>query len=116
MSQKIEYVIVNTFNQYTFNPVKVIIAKNLIEKQFGNKYYLIKNKEESLQITEGRNVIRAATIQWIRGYLSALNFLSEIISVTSLARSACMERSLAATSEITSFSFSTLEVIFKPSE
>ena len=38
----------------------------------------IKNKEESLQITEGRNVIRAATIQWIRGYLSALNFLSEI--------------------------------------
>ena len=43
---KIEYVIVNTFNQYTFNPVKVIIAKNLIEKQFGNKYYLIKNKEE----------------------------------------------------------------------
>ena len=43
---KIEYVIVNTFNQYTFNPVKVIIAKDLIEKQFGNKYYLIKNKEE----------------------------------------------------------------------
>jgi len=43
---KIEYVIVNTFNQYTYEPIKVILAKKLIEKQFGNKYYKVKNKEE----------------------------------------------------------------------
>ena len=34
---KIEYVLVDTFNQYTFEPVKVILAKNLVGKQFGGK-------------------------------------------------------------------------------
>ncbi|MEN8704167.1 MAG: isoleucine--tRNA ligase [Polaribacter sp.] len=34
---KIEYVLVDTFNQYTFEPVKVVLAKNLISKQFGGK-------------------------------------------------------------------------------
>ena len=34
---KIEYVLVETFNQYTFEPTKVILAKKLIEKQFGGK-------------------------------------------------------------------------------
>ncbi|WP_143032686.1 isoleucine--tRNA ligase [Polaribacter dokdonensis] len=34
---KIEYVLVDTYNQYTFEPVKVILAKNLISKQFGGK-------------------------------------------------------------------------------
>jgi isoleucyl-tRNA synthetase len=32
---KIDYVLVETFNQYTFLPVKVILAKNLVGKQFG---------------------------------------------------------------------------------
>ncbi|MGK0455601.1 MAG: isoleucyl-tRNA synthetase, partial [Paraglaciecola sp.] len=34
---KIEYVLVDTFNQYTFEPTKVVLAKNLIGKQFGGK-------------------------------------------------------------------------------
>jgi isoleucyl-tRNA synthetase len=34
---KIEYVLVNTFNQYTFEPIKVILAKKLVGKQFGGK-------------------------------------------------------------------------------
>ena len=34
---KIEYVLVSTFNQYTFEPIKVILAKNLVGKQFGGK-------------------------------------------------------------------------------
>jgi isoleucyl-tRNA synthetase len=34
---KIEYVVVATYNQYTFEPVHVILAKNLIGKQFGGK-------------------------------------------------------------------------------
>ena len=34
---KIEYVLVDTFNQYTFKPIKVVLAKKLIEKQFGGK-------------------------------------------------------------------------------
>ena len=34
---KIEYVLVATFNQYTFEPIKVILAKKLVGKQFGGK-------------------------------------------------------------------------------
>jgi len=36
---KIEYVLVKTFNQYTFEPVNVILAKALIAKQFSGKYF-----------------------------------------------------------------------------
>jgi isoleucyl-tRNA synthetase len=35
---KIEYVLVNTFNQYTFEPIKVILAKKLVGKQFGKGF------------------------------------------------------------------------------
>ena len=34
---KIEYVLVDTYNQYTFEATKVILAKNLVGKQFGGK-------------------------------------------------------------------------------
>ncbi|ACU02644.1 isoleucine--tRNA ligase [Pedobacter heparinus] len=36
---KIDYVLVKTFNQYTFLPVNVIIAKGLVAKQFGKLYF-----------------------------------------------------------------------------
>jgi isoleucyl-tRNA synthetase len=36
---KIDYVLVKTFNQYTFEPVKVILAKNLVGKQFGKGFF-----------------------------------------------------------------------------
>jgi isoleucyl-tRNA synthetase len=36
---KIDYVLVETFNQYTFRPAKVILAKNLVGKQFGKTFF-----------------------------------------------------------------------------
>ena len=36
---KIDYVLVETFNQYTFRPAKVILAKNLVGKQFGKGFF-----------------------------------------------------------------------------
>jgi len=36
---KIEYVLVETFNQYTFEPIKVILAKKLIGYQFAGKFF-----------------------------------------------------------------------------
>ncbi|WP_316793321.1 isoleucine--tRNA ligase [Pedobacter frigoris] len=36
---KIEYVLVKTFNQYTFLPVNVILAKNLVGKQFSKGFF-----------------------------------------------------------------------------
>ncbi len=35
---KIDYVLVKTYNQYTFKPINVILAKALVEKQFAGKY------------------------------------------------------------------------------
>ena len=37
---KIDYVVVATYNQYTFEPVHVILAKNLVNKQFNKKFQL----------------------------------------------------------------------------
>ncbi|NAW51695.1 isoleucine--tRNA ligase [Elizabethkingia argentiflava] len=34
----IQYVLVKTFNQYTFEPIHVVLAKVLLEKNFGKKY------------------------------------------------------------------------------
>ncbi len=36
---KIDYVLVKTFNQYTFEPANVILAKNLVGKQFGKGFF-----------------------------------------------------------------------------
>ncbi|KQS41556.1 isoleucine--tRNA ligase [Pedobacter sp. Leaf194] len=36
---KIDYVLVKTFNQYTFLPAYVILAKNLVGKQFGKIFF-----------------------------------------------------------------------------
>ena len=35
---KIDYVVIHTFNQYTFQPIRVILAKALVGKQFSGKY------------------------------------------------------------------------------
>ncbi|QTE24465.1 isoleucine--tRNA ligase [Polaribacter cellanae] len=35
---KIDYVVVATYNQYTFEPIHVILAKNLVSKQFDKKF------------------------------------------------------------------------------
>ena len=36
---KIDYVLVKTFNQYTFLPSNVVLAKNLVGKQFGKGFF-----------------------------------------------------------------------------
>jgi len=36
---KIDYVLVKTFNQYTFSPTNVILAKNLVGKQFSKIFF-----------------------------------------------------------------------------
>lgn len=43
---KIDYVLVDTFNQYTFEPIKVVLAKNLVSKQFVGKYQQAENRAE----------------------------------------------------------------------
>jgi len=48
VGSKIEYVLVDTFNQYTFEPIKVVLAKKLVGKQFDKKFVEV---EDNLAIT-----------------------------------------------------------------
>jgi isoleucyl-tRNA synthetase len=43
---KIDYVLVKTFNQYTFEPIQVILAKALVGKQFAGKYDLAASDDD----------------------------------------------------------------------
>jgi isoleucyl-tRNA synthetase len=43
---KIDYVLVKTFNQYTFEPINVVLAKALVGKQFTGKYFLSESPED----------------------------------------------------------------------
>ncbi len=43
---KIDYVLVKTFNQYTFEAVNVVLAKNLVGKQFGGKYFVAESEAD----------------------------------------------------------------------
>ncbi|MDA9356597.1 isoleucine--tRNA ligase [Flavobacteriaceae bacterium] len=43
---KIEYVMVQSFNQYTFEFINVVLAKALVTKQFSGKYYEVNNRDE----------------------------------------------------------------------
>jgi isoleucyl-tRNA synthetase len=38
VGRDIEYVLVKTFNQYTFEPVTVVLSRVLLPKVFGKKY------------------------------------------------------------------------------
>jgi len=48
---KIEYVWVKTYNQYTFKPITVILAKNLVGQQFSGKFIEVKNEGELLSFS-----------------------------------------------------------------
>ena len=50
---KIDYVLVETFNQYTFEPTKVVLAKSLVGKQFSGKFIAAENAEELYNFKEG---------------------------------------------------------------
>ncbi|TMU55305.1 isoleucine--tRNA ligase [Flagellimonas algicola] len=43
---KIEYVLVKSFNQYTFEPINVVLAKALVGKQFTGKFFAAEGEDE----------------------------------------------------------------------
>jgi isoleucyl-tRNA synthetase len=50
---KIDYVLVETYNQYTFQPINVVLAKNLVGKQFDGKFNKVENKRDLLDYKSG---------------------------------------------------------------
>jgi isoleucyl-tRNA synthetase len=49
----IDYVLVQTFNQYTFRPINVVLAKNLVGKQFGKGYFESSEETDFENFKEG---------------------------------------------------------------
>ena len=45
VGRNINYIVVSTFNQYTFEPVRLLLAKDLLTKQFGKTYELSETLE-----------------------------------------------------------------------
>ncbi len=43
---KIEYVLVRSYNQYTFEPINVVLAKNLVNHNFSGKFTQVETEEE----------------------------------------------------------------------
>ena len=50
---KIDYVLVETYNQYTFKPTNVVLAKKLVDYQFSGKFNKVEDASELLKYQSG---------------------------------------------------------------
>jgi len=67
VGNKIEYVLVQTYNQYTFKPIKVVLAKNLVSKQFGKKFFEVENTDALADYKEGDKKIPYTIVDECKG-------------------------------------------------
>ena len=67
VGSKIDYVLVETFNQYTSQPMNVILAKSLVSKQFVGKFNQVKEKSELLTYNSGDKKIPFYVVKEFRG-------------------------------------------------
>jgi isoleucyl-tRNA synthetase len=54
---KIDYVLVQSFNQYTFEPINVILAKNLVAYQFSKGFQAVESAEDLKNYSAGDKVV-----------------------------------------------------------
>ncbi|WP_272150651.1 isoleucine--tRNA ligase [Tenacibaculum aiptasiae] len=65
---KIDYVLVKTFNQYTFEPIQVILGKPLVGKQFaGKKFKAVENEADLASYNAGDKQIPYCVIAECKG-------------------------------------------------
>ncbi|NLN32002.1 MAG: isoleucine--tRNA ligase [Flavobacteriaceae bacterium] len=64
---KIEYVLVETFNQYTFRPQKVILAKPLLNSVFGKNYFETNEESDFENFKEGDKQIPYRILETFKG-------------------------------------------------
>lgn len=64
---KIDYVLVQSFNQYTFEPIHVILAKNLVGKQFAGKFVAVETEAELTSFSEGDKKIPYLVLKEFKG-------------------------------------------------
>jgi len=64
---KIDYVLVETYNQYTFKPMNVVLAKNLVPKQFAGKFEQVETKSDLLKYKSGDKKIPFYAVNEFKG-------------------------------------------------
>lgn len=64
---KIDYVLVETYNQYTFKPINVVLAKALVNKQFDGKFNKVETKPELLEYKDGDKKIPYYVVKEFKG-------------------------------------------------
>lgn len=64
---KIDYVLVETFNQYTFRPIKVVLAKNLVGKQFNKIFFESSEAHDFENFKEGDKKIPYQVLKEFKG-------------------------------------------------
>jgi isoleucyl-tRNA synthetase len=64
---KIEYVTVRTYNQYTFEPITVVVAKELAEKQFDKKFQKVDSEDALKAYKQGDKKIPFLIAESFRG-------------------------------------------------
>lgn len=64
---KIDYVLVETYNQYTFEPINVILAKSLVNSQFDGKFNRVESKPELLDYKSGDKKIPYYVVKDFKG-------------------------------------------------
>src|SRR5690554_627615 len=64
---KIDYVLVKTFNQYTNQPINVILGKPLVSKQFAGKFFAVETQEELANYNEGDKKIPYLVVAECKG-------------------------------------------------
>ena len=67
VGKKIDYVVVSTYNQYTFEPINVVLAKKLLAYQMGKKFKEVKDNEALKAYKEGDKTIPYRVIGECKG-------------------------------------------------
>ncbi|MDW5289983.1 isoleucine--tRNA ligase [Formosa sp. PL04] len=67
VGNKIDYVLVETYNQYTFEPMNVVLAKPLLAKQFAGKCFEVDNKPALLDYKHGDKKIPFYVVKEFKG-------------------------------------------------
>lgn len=67
VGSKIDYVLVETYNQYTFQPMNVVLAKSLVAKQFAGKFHQVENKRELSEYNSGDKKIPFFVVKEFKG-------------------------------------------------
>lgn len=64
---KIDYVLVKTFNQYTFEPINVVLAKSLVSQAFAGKFNQVETKAALTEYNSGDKKIPFFVVKEFKG-------------------------------------------------